>query len=315
MNKDFPDPYTFLLDPDEYMQELRALIPNCDPEPRVALGLGAMEFKNPKIMRQELDVEPTRFGGSWFGGRPFATGKPWPVGPDGIPLTHIAQVDLGYESVNVGDHGFIPTGLPLEGIIQLFHDTETMGDPEDVGDPASPPWAVRYFVPPSDELDTFEILELPEDVRAPVPLIPLDIDGFMTVKDQFSFKFKNDDERDRYADLVELTEFEIYDRLLRFEAPKPEHRPGHPGFIPEERISRMSGWSPREIREEYEGRLPEVLPLRDENDGYVLLFEINPRTFDTPGWFHERPLQVWIRKTDLEARCFENAWCMIRTDS
>ncbi|WP_181149808.1 DUF1963 domain-containing protein [Arthrobacter sp. MYb227] len=311
----FPDPYTYLWAPDAYARDLREPLPGVDPEPKVALGLGAMEFKQPKKMRRELDDEPTRFGASWFGGRPFATGQSWPVGPDGIPLTHIVQVDLGYEAVNVGDHGFEPTGLPPEGIIQLFHDTENMGDPEDVEDLASPPWAVRYFIPASDEIDTFEILDTPAGVRDPIPLIPLDIDGFMTVKDQFSIKFTNERVHDRYSELFELAEFEIYDRLLRFEAPRLEHRPGDPGFHAEERISRMSGWSPGEIREEYEGILPEVLPLADTSDGYVLLFEFNPRTFDTPGWFHEPPLQVWILKSDLDARRFENVRCLIWTDS
>lgn len=310
-----PDPYTFLWDPESYMRELRELLPGIDPEPKVALGLGAMEFQQPKKMRKELDEEPTRFGASWFGGRPFAAGEPWPIGPDGVPLTHIVQVDLGYEAVNVGDHGFVPTGLPAEGIIQLFHDSENMGDPEDVEDPASPPWAVRYFIPGSDEIDTFEFLDTPAEVRVPIPPVPLDIDGFMTVKDQFSIKFASEREHDRYSELFELAEFEIYNRLLRFEAPRLEHRPGDPEFHVRERISRMSGWSPGEVREEYEGILLQVLPLANESDGYVLLFEINPRTFETPGWFHERPLQVWIRKSDFDGRRFENVWCLIRTDS
>ena len=135
------------------------------------------------------------------------------------------------------------------------------------------------------------------------------------MKDQFSFNFTNDCVRDRCSELFELAEFEIYNRLLRFEGPRPEHRPGDPEYHAEERISRMSGWSPGEVREEYEGILPEVLPLANESDGYVLLFEINPRTFGAPGWFHERLLQVWIRKSDFDGRRFENVWCLIRTDS
>lgn len=297
------------------MQSLQKKFPNLEISPKVSLGLGAMEFSQPKKMRKELEMEPTRFGGSWFGGHPFSDGHPWPTGSDGSALTHIVQVDFSYEAANVGDPGFIPTGLPTEGIIQFFHDTQNMGDPEDVEDSSRPPWAIRYFIPESDELDTFKLMESPVDSTQPIPMIPLDIDGFMNLKDQFSVDFNSDYDSELYAQFVELTEFEIYNRLLRFEAKLPERRPEHPDFIPEERISRMSGWSACEIREEYNGRLPEVLPLKDPIDEYVLLFEINPRTFPTPGWFHERPVQVWIRRSDLDVRNFENVWCMIRTDS
>lgn len=315
MTEELPDPYLFLHEPNDYLRSVQKKFPDVLIEPKVSLGLGAMEFKNPKKMRKELEREPTRFGASWFGGRPFANGRPWPTGRGGTSLTHIAQVDLGYESMNVGDPGFVPTGLPNEGIIQFFHDTQNMGEPEDVEDPTNPPWAIRYFVPENDEVETFEFMEPVEGSARSVPLTPLDIDGFMNVKDQFSVDFASDAESDLYAEFVELTEFEIYNRLLRFEARLPEHRPEHPEFIPEERISRMSGWSACEIRDEYNGHLTDLLPLKDKSDEHVLLFEINPRTFPTPGWFHERPVQVWIRRTDLEARNFDQVWCFIRTDA
>lgn len=315
MRVELPDPYLYLYGPAEYMASLRSNYPLLEIEPKVSLGLGAMEFKKPKKMRKELDANPTRFGASWFGGRPFANGRPWPVGPDGTALTHVAQVDLGYEAMNVGDPGFVPTGLPMDGIIQFFHDTHTLGDPEDIDEIAHLPWAVRYFIPASDEIDTFELLAPPVCETREIPLLPLDIDGFLNVRDEFSIDCDSDEASDLYAQFVELTEFEIYNRLLRFEAKLPERRPEHPDFVPEERISRMSGWSACEIREEYNGRLPEVLPLKDPSDEHVLLFEINPRTFHTPGWFHERPVQAWIRRSDLNLRNFDDLWCMIRTDA
>lgn len=315
MTEILPDPYLYLHDPEEYLSSVRSKFPSIQIDPKVSLGLGIMEFKKPKRMRKELDKEPTRFGACWFGGQPFENGREWPRSSDGTLLTHIAQVDLGYESMNVGDPGFIPTGLPNEGIIQFFHDTQNMGEPEDVEDLLNPPWAIRYFVPENDEVETFAFMEPSGDAILSIPLMPLDIDGFMNLKDQFSVDFRSEEEAHLYADFVELTEFEIYNRLLRFEAQLPDHRPEHPDFIPDERISRMSGWSACEIREEYNGQLATLLPLTDASDEHVLLFEINPRTFPTPGWFHERPVQVWIRRTDLDARNFDHVWCLIRTDA
>lgn len=315
MAEELPDPYLYLHEPEDYLASVQKKFASVQIEPRVSLGLGPMEFKSPEEMHEELEEEPTRFGASWFGGQPFDNGRSWPTDSEGTPLTHIAQVDLGYESMNVGDPRFIPTGLPNEGIIQFFHDTQNMGEPEDVVDSLNPPWAIRYFVPESDEVETFTLMEPPQGSTPSIPLIPLDIDGFMNLKDQFSVDFASEEESDLYAAFVELTEFEIYNRLLRYEAQLPEHRPEHPEFIPDERISRMSGWSACEIREEYNGQLAELLPLHDELDEHVLLFEINPRTFPTPGWFHERPLQVWIRRVDLDARNFDHVWCLIRTDA
>ena len=315
MSEELPDPYTYLYDPKDYLKAIQRYFPSIQITPRVSLGLGPMEFEHPKKMRKELSKEPTRFGGSWLGGVPFVTGEPWPTNRQGKPLTHIAQVDLGYEAMNVGDPGFLKSGLPGEGIIQLFHDTESMGDPEDYDDAEVSAWAVRYFLPDTDDLEELELEVPPVGVAGSIPMIPLDIDAFMNVKDQFSIDFGSTREADVYGELVELTEFEIYNRLLRYEAKLPERRPEDPEFIPAERISRMSGFSACEIRAEYDGQLPQVLPLVNKTDSHVLLFEINPRTFETPGWFHERPLQVWIRKSDLEVRNFSRVWCMIRTDS
>lgn len=103
MTEVLPDPYLYLHDPEEYLSSVRSKFPSIQIEPKVSLGLGVMEFKKPKRMRKELDKEPTRFGASWFGGQPFENGREWPRSSDGTLLTHIAQVDLGYESMNVGD--------------------------------------------------------------------------------------------------------------------------------------------------------------------------------------------------------------------
>jgi hypothetical protein len=57
-----------------------------------------------------------------------------------------------------------------------------------------------------------------------------------------------------------------------------------------------------------------VRPLHRRQDEYVLLVAFSSwHHFD--GWFGDAgALEVWIGASDLEARAFNQAWCMVRTD-
>ncbi|NPC97532.1 DUF1963 domain-containing protein [Nocardioides sp. zg-DK7169] len=79
------------------------------------------------------EAELARYTRSWFAGRPLApAGEEWPRRADGTPLAHVVQVDLDDDWEMMRPE----IGLPPRGLLQVFHDLETYGNPEDAGDVA-----------------------------------------------------------------------------------------------------------------------------------------------------------------------------------
>lgn len=60
--------------------------------------------------------------------------------------------------------------------------------------------------------------------------------------------------------------------------------------------------------------LPGAIPLADDCDRYRLIAEFEGwQNFEA--WFGDAsPLKVWMRQSDLDAKRFDRAWCIIRTD-
>ncbi|WP_328476334.1 YwqG family protein [Actinoplanes sp. NBC_00393] len=84
-------------------------------EPRVGFALSPGE---------EFDIEEelTEIGLCWFGGEPVTDGSgEWPRRPDGTPLIHLLQVELGNQPL-------LDDNYPLDGVLQFFHDLDGAGE-------------------------------------------------------------------------------------------------------------------------------------------------------------------------------------------
>lgn len=81
-------------------------------------------------------------------------------------------------------------------------------------------------------------------------------------------------------------------------------------------VSRLGGYGAAENNDELTAVLNQQLPL-SAADHHVLLVDINPLAVggEFADWFHARHLEVWIRRSDLEAKRFDDVWCVIRTDN
>lgn len=286
---------------------------------RAALTLSAASSQ--KVGGFTEEEEPP--WGTWFGGRPLvpvAGGDPWPLGPDGRPLAHVVQVDLAEELLNQREAVFALTGLPSSGVFQLFHDLESFGHATDPEEPRGA-WKVRWFEVEEDEdLESLVLQEppdeLPDDRRCPpVPLNTAVVATIPPLLDQLTEMAEPDRERyERIYDWLEEAPH-AHDPLVQ-ECNKNPHTPWDEDFEPSESVSRMGGYGFVEINPDYVAELHAGLPL-EQGDSHVLLMELNPAQVDAPvDWFHgRRPLQVWIRASDLEARRFDEVWCQIRTDA
>ncbi|HWS36334.1 MAG TPA: DUF1963 domain-containing protein, partial [Actinoplanes sp.] len=86
------------------------------------VGLGGLDLRP----EPGLAVVPDAFdgGATWFCGEPAASLAEWPRRADGIPLAHLLQVELQDHPPLSKRH----PGIPTEGVLQFFHDFETVGD-------------------------------------------------------------------------------------------------------------------------------------------------------------------------------------------
>lgn len=316
---DLPDHMYALVEPDKFRSH-----------PLVSFTADQMPIRA-ALTLAPVDVEPPDEGLppwlTWFGGHPLTlTADPgeWPRTSAGRPLHHVLQVDLASEKLNLRAELFNLTGLPSEGILQLFHDLETYGNPEDQGSGA---WHLRWVEHDPEDDDDLELQAPPSDVpvlgdddyREPMPLTLLNtaivatVPSVLDVRDHLS-----ETEQDRYMRLEEWLEMRTDD--LNVLAPGPiEHdrpSPWDEDFEPDDSPSRLGGFGFVEENPDMGEALEAGLPL-SEGDHHVLLVELNTAQLGAPvDWFHGlRPLQVWIRATDLAARDFNQVWCLIRTDA
>lgn len=228
----------------------------------------------------------------------------WPRRPDGVPLAHIATFDLN-DAENLlsdeslrdwADHTF-NRGLPDCGLLQVFHDLETYGDePEDR---LARGWLVQWAdVGPEVRLD---LIDGPDDLDLPSETCQaLYAHPGISVPSSSDFLGR--------ADFDEVEH--IYSAwnqawaVQRFDKPRgQEHVP----------FTHLYGHSHSGDDIAVLDILPKVLPLTAEGDRYRLIADIESWTA-LDGWFGDvGHLEVWMRDSDLVARAFDQAWCIIRT--
>lgn len=283
---------------------------------RTSLSLPVAEML---VDHEGFRAEPLAWTGSWFAGLPaVALGHreehSWPVRSDGAPLTHVVQVDLAAESANQGLEELGGTGLPDDGVLQVFHDLETYGDDEDA-DPSG--WAVRWittFMP-----DELTIADAPPGLSV-LPAVPINAQTNLTAPDlpeDLRRRWRDEDVQryDRVRDWLELSAAEAN---MMATGPGTELTPWHDGFVPPPHVSRAAGFPATAITDRLRSVLDARLPLAGA-DEHVLLIDVNPLQLDrhvpaSEHWFHGgHHLEVWIRAGDLAARRFDSCWAFIRT--
>ncbi|MFC6154102.1 DUF1963 domain-containing protein [Nocardioides yefusunii] len=252
---------------------------------------------------------------SWLGGRPLALGlTEWPRTAAGAPLTHLFTAHLTTLSP------WREIGFPTPGVLQVFHDLVSTGDPAQAQARENGAWLVR-FVRDADlpsNLAVTPVLEWPRDVDvadrvAPVPTSPHLV---ATVPHPLSPGDVTQEERDRHGRVVDLLEW--WTRVTNaINAPEREH--GEDPFLDPDRAplpstTRIGGFPAAPADAQHDAMLAQALPLGPE-DSYVLLADVNPAELTDQRWFHGGHLQVWIRSMDLALGRLEKAWCVIRTDA
>lgn len=305
-------PFDYLVSREEFDAEMAKQLPGVEVQPRVGLGLGPVVLDDADAVA-ELRTDPGLYGGSWVGGLPTER-TPWSVAAEGADaLPFVMQLDFADTFNNVGD-GRYPEGAPQSGTLAFFHDTTSLGDPEDTAQDR--PWRFVWSDLPLEAGDeTPALLPAPGNADADLlaPQTPLDIDAIVTLPEPFNAELPDEALRGKYHSVIEEFEYDAWARIKRVAAPSPPTHPGDADFVVEERMSRFLGWGACEDREDQLAPVLEALGTSDRSE-LVLLLELNPRTFENPGWFHGHPLQVWIRAEDFTAKDFSNTWCLVRTD-
>lgn len=242
---------------------------------------------------------------SWLGG-PALGPVEWPRTRTGEPLAHIATILLGEAQALIDSPDFIEPDwpepaprLPESGYLEVFHHLGTYGNRDD--DDADG-WLVRHVpftedtVPPL--VDAPDDLDVPRGVCQPVLLAT----GF-TVPAAVEFVDADELTFDAAERVEEETNaaWTAWRRGLE-KVPGPvfpvSHLYGHSGS--------GTGYA-HDI-------LHYVRPLRGATDSYVLVLSVESWTH-FEGWFGDAGnFEVWMRASDLTARNFTQAWCMIRTD-
>ncbi|WP_166392188.1 DUF1963 domain-containing protein [Nocardioides ochotonae] len=255
------------------------------------------------------EAELARYTRSWFGGRPLApAGEEWPRRADGTPLAHVVQVDLNDDWEMMRPE----IGLPSRGLLQVFHDLETYGNPEDAGDVA---WRVRWF--DTDDFDGFAPTARPDDLPIPACTGPLAArpSPMATVPSVLDLHHPDQDTWDRYKRIQTWLENYPYthNRLMAPDlAATSSPWGGDPSrLVP---VSRLCGYGYNEFNPDYQKILDAQLPL-SVGDEHVMFADINPGQFTDEDWFHgQRHLQIWMRRSDLAERRFDDCWAFIRLD-
>lgn len=250
------------------------------------------------------DVWPDGVWISWFGGPAVSPLPAWPRRRDGKPLAHVAAIHLGDLNATtdaVGKSGWpagqLREGLPVEGVLEVFHDLESFGYEPEEG--TADGWHVRWVPEP----DRTALVEAPADGDLPseVCQLVLSTPGFTlpAAADAVSgpsARFERADALETSLQrgwLSQRTEGSAKGTPIPF-----SHAYGHGHH----------GWIAAAVEV-----LPNVLPL-EPGDEYRLVLDIESWTA-LEGWFGDAGnLEVWMRESDLRERAFDRAWCLIRTD-
>lgn len=241
------------------------------------------------------------FTRSWSGGLASTDGSGlmWPLRNDGAPLELVAQLDLPNDYDDVA-------ALPDVCLLQVFHDLESLGDLVDRGMDA---WHVRLLEPTDEDDDGFEefgLLEAPDGFVPATPLA-LTVELIHTVPAEPAAPLTDVDDLERYDRVFEVVEQASKVRMCAFNGDEDGD-----GVPPTPRVLGYSGY---ETNHDYLDIISEALPLHAPEDRHVLLVEITPDAISRDDeWFGGRPLQVWIRASDLAERRFTEVWAIVRTD-
>lgn len=243
---------------------------------------------------------------SWLGGPAVGPLPDWPQRADGRRLAHVASLHLGEVAGVIEDKHRAAWGpgmpdrndpsqsLPDTGVLEVFHDCEASGyEPEDGSSGA---WLVRWVEAPDGS-----IVDAPVDAEAPT-------DVCQVVIPSASFSIRSPE------DSLELPEAEFnrlqdaHDAIL--DAWGSFYKAGRERvYMPLSHVYGHSWKGISEVRDILDGHLP--LAAGDE---HVLLLDLESWTH-LEGWFGDAGhLEVWMRRSDLAARAFNKAWCLIRMD-
>lgn len=238
---------------------------------------------------------------SWLGGPAAAPLEHWPRRADGTALAHVLTLDLSDLDGVIDAQGKtvwpgLREGLPTEGVLEVFHDLAGFG--YEAEDGAGGAWLVRWVPNP----DRTTLVEPPGDVEVPAPVcqpvIPLP--GFTLPPAA--------DAAGGPGSAFETAEA-LEESLQRaWLVQRTGSATGYP--IP---VSHVYGHSQHgEINAR--ALLATLLPLTAPGDEHRLILDLESWTA-LNGWFGDAgSLEVWMRETDLRARDFTQAWCLIRTD-
>jgi hypothetical protein len=320
---DLPDPQLALFRPEEFRAHPRVRLRGEHLPIRAGLSLPHASSRH--VGELAADQRPP--WNSWFGGHPLVPRvdpPAWPMARNGRPLVHVLQVDLRAERRNQRPDVYDLTGLPSSGLLQLFHDLESYGRGES-GDGCTGHWAVRWIESPSDDRDTLELQAPPRPYAGGIrdfgpvllnavvaPMVPT----YLDFPDGFPDGFSSGAE-ERYVRVLEwLESFPHHCNVLREDGGGDVPSPWDEGFEPAGTVSRLGGFSAIEASADHQRELESGLPLQP-GDSHVLLVEVHAAEVGAPvTWFHGlRPLQVWIRASDLAALRFDAVWCQIRSDA
>ena len=238
---------------------------------------------------------------SWLGGPAAAPLDRWPRAADGTALVHVLTLDLADTAGVLDAQGKaawpgLREGLPTTGVLEVFHDLRIFG--YETGDREAGAWSVRWVGEP----DRTTLVAPSTDVEASAPVcqLVLALPGFTLPPAADAAGGPQEDFETAQALEEELRRAWLAQRTGSIE--------GYP--VP---VSHVYGHSQHgEITAG--ALLAEVLPLGAPGDEHRLVLDLESWTA-LEGWFGDAgSLEVWMRTTDLEARRFDQAWCLIRTD-
>ena len=179
------------------------------------------------------------------------------------------------------------------GSLEVFHDLTTWGF--EPGDAELNGWLVRWVDDPTSQ-ELVEGGEPPEPVCQQVMALP----GFSLRSWEDVAAVAPGTDAERYLDAYEQWQLDWL--VQRF-----QRAPQHP--VPTSHV----GGHPSHAKAVADEILALGLPLA-EDDEHLLVVEIESWT-SLAGWFGDAgSLEVWMRRSDLEAGAFDRAWCLVRTD-
>lgn len=241
---------------------------------------------------------------SWVGGPAVAPLDHWPRSAARAPLEHVITVCLD-DLHTTGDAASTRTfpqheqGLPTTGALEVFHDLSTWG--WDADDAAAAGWLVRWVPQP----DRSHLVPGPDTTA---------LDGRPSSPVCQAGTFLPGWTLPPLADAVGAPSavFDVAEDLAREHARAWCHQRQLPFRGQVDGPTHAYGHGSRSTAAAAEV-LAAVLPL-DDGDHHRLLLEVESGSH-LAGWFGDRGhLQVWMRRSDLAARRFDAAWCLVRTD-